>query len=65
MNKIIVPFLVLIMMLMNYNAVSAQQKDMMVRISEIEIVPEFLDEYKAILKEEAAASVKFARYKTA
>lgn len=31
---------------------------MMVRISEIEIVPEFLEEYKAILKEEAAASVK-------
>jgi quinol monooxygenase YgiN len=58
MNKIIVPFLVLVMLLMNYNAVSARQKDMMVRISEIEIVPEFLDEYKAILKEEAAASVK-------
>jgi 4-carboxymuconolactone decarboxylase len=32
--------------------------DMMVRISEIEIVPEFLDEYKAILTEEASASVK-------
>jgi quinol monooxygenase YgiN len=58
MNKIIVPFLVSVMLLMNYNAVSARQKDMMVRISEIEIVPEFLDEYKAILKEEAAASVK-------
>jgi 4-carboxymuconolactone decarboxylase len=32
--------------------------DMMVRISEIEIVPEYLEEYNAILKEEAAASVK-------
>ncbi|WP_093026050.1 carboxymuconolactone decarboxylase family protein [Pustulibacterium marinum] len=31
--------------------------EMMVRISEIEIVPEFLEQYKAILKEEAAASV--------
>lgn len=31
--------------------------EMMVRISEIEIHPEFLEEYKAILKEEAAASV--------
>jgi quinol monooxygenase YgiN len=30
---------------------------MMVRISEIEIEPEHLEEYKAILKEEAAASV--------
>lgn len=32
--------------------------DMMVRISEIEILPEHLDEYKLILKEEAAQSVK-------
>ncbi len=40
------------------NAVSAQQKDMLVRISEIEILPESLEEYKAILMEEAAASVK-------
>lgn len=32
--------------------------DMMVRISEIEILSEYLEEYKAILKEEAAASVK-------
>ena len=58
MNNIIVLFLVLIMMLTSYDAVSAQQKDMLVRISEIEIVPAYLDEYKAILKEEAAASVK-------
>ncbi|QNF35793.1 antibiotic biosynthesis monooxygenase [Adhaeribacter swui] len=31
---------------------------MMVRISEIEIDPSYLEEYKVILKEEAAASVK-------
>ena len=31
---------------------------MMVRISEIEILPAYLEEYNAILKEEAAASVK-------
>ena len=31
---------------------------MMVRIAEIEIAPDHLDEYKAILKEESAASVK-------
>ncbi|CAG5070674.1 hypothetical protein DYBT9623_03218 [Dyadobacter sp. CECT 9623] len=31
---------------------------MMVRISEIEILPEYLTEYNAILKEEAAASVE-------
>jgi quinol monooxygenase YgiN len=58
MNKFIVPFLVLIITLMSYDAVSAQQKERLVRISEIEIVPEYLDEYKAILKEESAASVK-------
>jgi 4-carboxymuconolactone decarboxylase len=33
-------------------------KDMMVRISEIEILPGFLQEYNSILKEEASASVK-------
>lgn len=32
--------------------------DMLVRISEIEILPEYLEEYNGILKEEAAASVK-------
>ncbi|MFL6209977.1 MAG: putative quinol monooxygenase [Pyrinomonadaceae bacterium] len=46
------------MMLTSYGAVSARQKDMLVRISEIEIAPGYLDEYKAILKEESAASVK-------
>ncbi|WP_254411207.1 carboxymuconolactone decarboxylase family protein [Dyadobacter diqingensis] len=34
------------------------KQDMMVRISEIEILPEFLNEYNTILKEEAAASVE-------
>jgi quinol monooxygenase YgiN len=37
---------------------SATKSDMMVRISEIEILPEYLDEYNSILKEEASASVK-------
>ena len=34
------------------------QPDMMVRISELEIFPEYLKEYKSILKEESSASVK-------
>ena len=38
--------------------ISAQKKDMIVRIAEIEIYPEHLSQYKAILKEESAASVK-------
>lgn len=33
------------------------EKDMIVRMSEIEISPEYLEEYKIILKEEAATSV--------
>ncbi|WP_439583746.1 putative quinol monooxygenase [Dyadobacter bucti] len=37
---------------------SSPQGQMMVRLSEIEILPEFLTEYHAILKEEAAASVE-------
>jgi 4-carboxymuconolactone decarboxylase len=36
----------------------ATQPDMMVRISEIEIVPEYLQEYKAILEQESSESVK-------
>jgi len=35
-----------------------EEPDMLVRISEIEILPEHLEEYNAILKEEAEASVK-------
>ena len=40
------------------SAASAQQTDMIVRISEIEIHPNRLAEYNAILKEEAEASVR-------
>lgn len=36
----------------------AMGKDMLVRISEIEIHPNYLEEYKTILKEEAEASVR-------
>lgn len=40
---------------------TAQQSQMMIRIAEIEIEPAALEEYKAILKEEAAASVKLEK----
>jgi quinol monooxygenase YgiN len=53
-----VSFLILVIMMMVSNTVGAQQKDMMVRVSEIEIDTVYLEDYKAILKEEAAASVK-------
>lgn len=43
------------------NIAHAQQQEMMVRISEIEILPQYLDEYKVILKEEAEASVRLEK----
>ncbi|WP_242528002.1 putative quinol monooxygenase [Allomuricauda sp. CAU 1633] len=42
----------------NENKEQAVHDDMMVRIAEIEIEPEFRDDYLAILKEEAEASVR-------
>ena len=45
------------MLLANTN-ISAQTKDMMIRISEIEIDSSFLKEYKSILQEESRASVQ-------
>ncbi len=39
-------------------AIPLTKPDVMVRISEIEIVPEFMEEYRAILKEESATSIK-------
>lgn len=50
--------LMIITIIFTSNSISAQKKDMMIRISEIEIYPEYLSEYKAILKEESSASVK-------
>lgn len=61
-RKIPAPILILMALTVSHNAAFAQpkdqQKEMMVRISEIEINPAYLEEYKAILKEEAAASVR-------
>lgn len=50
--------LAIIMLISMNNTVNAQQQEMMVRISEIEIHPQYLDEYKSILKYEAEASVR-------
>lgn len=43
------------------NIVQAQQQDMIIRISEIEIHPEHLEEYKTILIHEAEASVRLEK----
>lgn len=57
-SKAISTFLSLVLLAANYHPVSAQQQNRIVRLSEIELDPVHLDEYKAILKEESAASVK-------
>lgn len=41
-----------------FNNVSAQTKEMMIRISEIEVDSNYLKEYNAILQEESRASVQ-------
>lgn len=45
-------------LIFTFNNVSAQTKDMMIRISEIEIDSTYLKEYNAILQEESRASVQ-------
>ena len=44
--------------LFTYSNISAQTKDMMIRISEIEIDSSYLKEYNKILQEESRASVQ-------
>lgn len=53
-NKIKVSFLFTFFSL----GIMAQNKDHMVRIAEVEIIPDYLEQYKAILKEEAKASIR-------
>lgn len=53
--------LVIVMLFCMNNIVYAQQQKVMVRISEIEIYPQHLDEYKTILKHEAEASVRLEK----
>lgn len=42
----------------SFNKVPAQTKDMMIRISEIEVDSNYLKEYNAILQEESRASIQ-------
>jgi len=51
-------FVIVIFTLLSYNSMFAQKNNMMVRLSEIEIVPAYLEEYKTILEEESGASVR-------
>jgi quinol monooxygenase YgiN len=49
--------LIVILILLSWYSVTAQRNAMMIRISEIEIDSNYLEEYKTILKEESRASV--------
>jgi quinol monooxygenase YgiN len=56
--RTLVPIFAMAKLLFDPTSVAGQQTEIMVRVSEIEIVSSYLDEYKAILKEEAASSVR-------
>jgi quinol monooxygenase YgiN len=56
--RALVPIFATAMLLFDPTSVAGQQTEIMVRVSEIEIVSSYLDKYKAILKEEAASSVR-------
>jgi len=61
MNKFIIILIVAICFScknQEQNKHTIDDDDMMVRIAEIEIEPDYLDEYKLILEEESGASVK-------
>ena len=50
-----------LMLTLNLSGINAQQRsnqDFMVRIAEVEIYPEYVNEYRNILKKEAAASIE-------
>lgn len=50
--------MIILLILLSAMAVSAQNDKMMIRIAELEIDSNYLQEYKKILKEESEASVK-------
>lgn len=50
--------ILIITMLFTSGNIVGQKKEIMVRLSEIEIYPGYVSQYKAILKEESSASVK-------
>ncbi len=51
-------FLIVLCTLLACTRAFAQTTDKMVRLAEIEIDPQYLEEYKAILKEESRASIE-------
>lgn len=60
--NVVLPVIALGLFLASDHTVSNERKftavDMIIRISEVQVAPNYLDEYVAILKEEAAESVR-------
>lgn len=50
--------IIVMLILFSYTSVTAQKNTRMIRISEIEIDSNYLEQYKAILKEQSGESVK-------
>src|SRR5690554_5078363 len=57
-NNIYTLLILIALTLLPWNNAFSQRNDMLVRMSEIEIYPEFKEEYNMILREEAEASVR-------
>ena len=51
-------YLIVMLTLLSYSSVTAQKNNMIIRISEIGIDSNYLEEYKKILKEESEASMR-------
>jgi 4-carboxymuconolactone decarboxylase len=57
-TTIVVSLALALTLVASVTATTSPQMQMIVRLSEIEIAPEYLEEYVAILKKESAASVR-------
>jgi quinol monooxygenase YgiN len=60
-GRTLLVLLTVLVVLVGHYATLAQEPGMLVRISEIQVHPIYLDEYTAILREEAEASVRLER----
>ncbi|MGO1242856.1 MAG: putative quinol monooxygenase [Sphingobacterium sp.] len=61
MNRLFKTTLLIALLSFPFSFLLAQQKEMMIRIAEIEVFPGYIEEYNALLREEAEASVRLER----
>lgn len=58
MNRLLKNMLLTVLLSFTFSFLLGQQKEMMIRIAEIEVFPAYIEEYNALLQEEAEASVR-------